>query len=221
MTATAPVPLRAGVRALHRRRTRAVRATTMSAPASRCARSASLSRRSIGTAAAPASRQACSAITKSAPGGSAIATRLRALRCAPARSERWPSTARRRSGCARAPRSRPGPGAWPRRREVQDATTDTVVSRRRANDVADRRRVPGHPLRDGPRRTRRRDREDHDQPPRGPQRVPPGDRDRAVRRVHPRPRGPRRRRRDPDRRGPGRVLLGRRPARARLSAAAT
>ena len=49
--------------------------TTTSAPARRWSRSASLSRRSIGTAAAPASRQVCRATTKSSVAGNAIATR--------------------------------------------------------------------------------------------------------------------------------------------------
>ena len=44
-------------------------------------------------------------------------------------------------------------------------------------------RVRGHPLRTG-----RGDRQDHDQPARGPQRLPPADAGRASRRLHPRPR---------------------------------
>ena len=77
----------------------------------------------------------------------------------------------------------------------------------RADRVASGGRVRGHPLREG-----RGDREDHDQPPRGPKRLSPADARRAARRLRPRPRRPRgggdhlhRRRR----RG---VLLRRRPA---------
>ena len=72
------------------------------------------------------------------------------------------------------------------------------------------RRVQGHPLRD-----RGGHREDHDQPPRGAQRVPARDADRAVRRVRARARGHRRRRDRAHRRGPDGVLLGRRPAHPR------
>ena len=114
------------------------------------------------------------------------------------------SRSRRRSGCLAAAA------------EVQDSTTETVVSARVSIDWQAAARVRGHPLRARDRRGRR-DREDHDQPARGPQRVPSRDRGRADRRVRARPRGPRRRRDHPDRRGPGRVLLGRRPARARLA----
>src|SRR5919109_1448762 len=73
--------------------------------------------------------------------------------------------------------------------------------------VAGRRRVRRHPL-----RGRRRHRQDHDRPPRGPQRLPARDRGRAVRRVRPRPRGHRDRRDRAHRRGPARLLLGRGPA---------
>src|SRR3954451_18542733 len=68
----------------------------------------------------------------------------------------------------------------------------------------------GHPL-----RARRGDREDHHGPPRGPQRVPPRDADRDLRRARAGARGQRGGRDRADGRGAGRVLLGRRPARAR------
>ena len=74
-----------------------------------------------------------------------------------------------------------------------------------------RRRLRGHPLR----AVRRRDREDHDQPPGGAQRLPPGDADRGLRRARQGARGHDGRRDHPHRRGPARVLLRRRPARAR------
>ena len=63
---------------------------------------------------------------------------------------------------------------------------------------------------------RRRDREDHDQPPGGAQRVPPADARRASRRLRARARGrPDGRRDRPHRRGRHGVLLRRRPARPR------
>ena len=58
-------------------------------------------------------------------------------------------------------------------------------------------------------------REDHHRPPGGPQRLPAADPVRAARGVHARPGRPRGRRDHPHRRGPGRVLLGRRPAHPR------
>ena len=63
--------------------------------------------------------------------------------------------------------------------------------------------------------SRRGHREDHDQPPRGAQRVPPADRRRDDPRVRRRARRRDGRRRHPHRRRHRRVLLGRRPARAR------
>ena len=78
------------------------------------------------------------------------------------------------------------------------------------------RRVRRHPLRDRrAARWRAGDREDHDRPPRGAQRLPPADAVRAARGLHAGPGRPRRRRDHPHRRGPGRVLLGRRPAHPR------
>ncbi len=53
----------------------------------------------------------------------------------------------------------------------------------RPDRMGERRRVRGHPL-----RRRRRDRADHDQPSRAPQRVPAADPGRASRRVHESPR---------------------------------
>ena len=76
------------------------------------------------------------------------------------------------------------------------------------------RRLQRYPLRAG-RRRERRHRQDHDQPPRGPQRLPARDGDRALGRVRARPRGPVGRRGDPDRRGPAT-----RSARAATSACA-
>ena len=64
-------------------------------------------------------------------------------------------------------------------------------------------------------RDRRRHRQDHDLPARGAQRVPAPHAVRAARRVRDRPRRPRGRRHHLHRRRPRRVLLGRRPARAR------
>ncbi|CAA9384686.1 MAG: Naphthoate synthase, partial [uncultured Nocardioidaceae bacterium] len=69
-------------------------------------------------------------------------------------------------------------------------------------------RLRGHPLRDH----RRRDREDHDQPAGGPQRLPAADADRGLRSADGRPGGRVGRRHHPDRRGRTRVLLRRRPA---------
>ena len=57
-----------------------------------------------------------------------------------------------------------------------------------AHRVAQRGRVRGHPVREG-----RRDREDHHQPARRAERLPPPDAGRAPRRLQPRPRRPRRR----------------------------
>ena len=68
-------------------------------------------------------------------------------------------------------------------------------------------RLRRHPL-----RARRRDREDHDQPARGPQRLPPADPGRAARRLRPGPRRPRGRLDHLHRRRHGGLLLGRRPA---------
>src|SRR5215211_153490 len=76
--------------------------------------------------------------------------------------------------------------------------------------VAIRRRVRRHPLRD-----RGRDRQDHDRPAGGPQRVPAGDSDRDLGRPRARSRGHLRRRDRPHRRGAARLLLRWRPARAR------
>src|SRR3954469_3039427 len=84
-----------------------------------------------------------------------------------------------------------------------------LTARERHLDL--RRRLRGHPLR----AVRRRHRQDHDRPARGPQRVPAGDADRGLRGAGARPRGHLGGRDHPHRRGPGRVLLGRRPARAR------
>ena len=64
-----------------------------------------------------------------------------------------------------------------------------------------RRRVHRHPLREVERR-RRADREDHDRPPRGAQRVPPANGDRDLPGVRARARGHRGRRDRPHRRGP-------------------
>ncbi len=72
-------------------------------------------------------------------------------------------------------------------------------------------RLRRHPLRD----LGRRHREDHDQPARGPQRVPAADRRRDDPRVRRRPRRRLGRRRDPHRRRRRGVLLRRRPARPR------
>src|SRR4051812_19322061 len=74
-----------------------------------------------------------------------------------------------------------------------------------------RRRVLGHPLR----AIGRRHRQGHDRPAGSAQRVPAGDADRDLGRAGARPRGPRGRRGRAHRRGARRVLLGRRPARAR------
>ena len=76
--------------------------------------------------------------------------------------------------------------------------------------LAGGRRLRGHPLRD-----RGRDREDHDRPARGAERVPPRDAHRDLGRARAGARGHRRRRDRPDRRGAARLLLGRRPERAR------
>src|SRR5918992_1794664 len=72
------------------------------------------------------------------------------------------------------------------------------------------RRLRGHPLRTGG-----RDRQDHHRPPRGPQRLPARDPDRDVRRARARARGHGGGRDRPHRGGSARVLLRRRPARAR------
>ncbi len=77
----------------------------------------------------------------------------------------------------------------------------------RADRVGERpRRLRGHPLREG-----RRDRQDHDQPARAAQRLPPADPRRAPRRLHPGPRRPRRRLDHLHRRRRRGVLLRRRP----------
>src|SRR3954465_12685228 len=72
------------------------------------------------------------------------------------------------------------------------------------------RGVRRHPLRGGG-----GDRQAHHRPPRGAQRVPPRDADRDLRGARAGARGQRGRRDRPHGRGAGRVLLGRRPARAR------
>src|SRR5918997_5055812 len=72
------------------------------------------------------------------------------------------------------------------------------------------RRLRGHPLRAGGRH-----RQDHHRPPRGPQRLPARDPDRDLGRARARPRGHRGRCDRPHRRGSPRLLLRRRPARAR------
>ncbi|CAA9479889.1 MAG: Naphthoate synthase, partial [uncultured Solirubrobacteraceae bacterium] len=82
------------------------------------------------------------------------------------------------------------------------------------HDMDPRGGVRGHPLRALLRR-RRRHREDHDRPARGAQRLPPADDRGDLGRARARPRGPVGRRDRPHRRGPARVLLGRRPARPR------
>ena len=186
-------------------------------PASAPARPRSAAGRSAPPPRPPAG-SACSAITKSSPGGSAIATRRTPRSDPPPRHRGIAELGVGEASLGaldRDPVGRSAAAAW-----IQDITTDTVVSPRVQTTWQSRRRVRGHPLRDR-RRRRRRHRQDHDQPARGAQRVPARDRGRAVRRVHASARGPRRRRDHPHRRGPGRVLLGRRPARARLSAAAT
>ena len=82
----------------------------------------------------------------------------------------------------------------------KDARPSRISTRRSSGG---RRRVRRHPLREG-----RRDRQDHDRPARGSQRLPPADADRGLRRDGAGPRGHRGRRDHPHRRGAEGVLLG-------------
>ena len=205
----APPPRRRRGRGPGRPRRRAERSP-------RCAAALALraSRGSTGTAAAPASRQACRATTKSRPGGSASATRPPARRPrAPRRGAR--RAARRRSArpSARLDRDAVGPPRGGAHEPWLDDIARRLACRRAVSRHLDRRRrLRGHPLRDCPATASRRSRSTARRcaTPSGPQTL-----DRDLRRARARPRGPRRRRDHPHRRGPARVLLGRRPARAR------
>ena len=156
------------------------------------------------------------------PGTRATPRRTRAP--AAARSRRARPVARRapRRRAARARRSSayvsaPSARACGRLRAARGSQGSTSIGAQSSVPAHDgsgldaRGRVRGHPLR----AQRRRDREDHDRPPGGAQRVPAADRDRADARVRGGARGRIRRRDHPHRRGAAGVLLGRRPARAR------
>src|SRR5215211_3163013 len=186
--------------------------TTRSAPAVTAFRSTSPSRRSIGTATAPRRRHPCSVATKSIPAGRAIATlspspapcAASAADTAPARSA---SAAQVRVSC---PAIRAG---WSGRRAAALSTQGSTMARfsslpGRVGRLAAHGRVRRHPLRD----LGRRDREDHDRPARGAQRVPAADRDRALGGVRAGARRHLGRRDHPHRRGAARLLLRGRPA---------
>ena len=136
---------------------------------------AALSRRSIGTAAAPASRQRVqrdhellARRQRDAPRG----PRLRAQPLQRAGRRDRLAAARRRSGSAPGPRSRRDRGAW-RRPGGARSTRPNGSLARRANAVENRpptTRTSATRLATG---AGLRDRQDHDRPARGPQRVPP------------------------------------------------
>ena len=175
-----------------------------------------------GTATAPSRRHACSAIAKSSPGGSAIAhARRRARRRA--RRAAAPTTPIELAVGERRPRVLERDPVRGRAAPARASHCSTCTRRKRMWQVACARDVSEPDwIADGDYADIRYERSREPgiakitiNRPGGPQRVSPADRDRALRRVHARPRGPDGRRRDPHRRGTRRVLLGRRPARAR------
>ena len=189
-----PTPSAASLRAQRRRRARRARRRSASRRARRRPRARAVPRRRVGPVAHRAKRTCVVA-----------SSHLGGAQCRNA-AVQWAL------GDARPPRSNLR-GRW--RRPTRPVPAQLGG---RAGEALDRlrrrlaggRRVRGHPLRD-----RGRDREDHDRPARGAQRLPAADDGRALRRARARARGHRRRRDRADRRGPARVLLRRRPARAR------